>query len=208
MKRRTLLVALTLLATLPSLAQDQGIYEAEVPADYTFVRVVDIEGAIGTTGSISGLNFTTGQSGASDYVGVAPGQRVLEANGESWTVTIPAAKILTIVFSADAEPLVIEDIISDEPTKATLALYNLSDFDVSMSTFIKQDVEIFPPTAPNTSVYRTINSATIPIKIIQDGTVIADLADQAIQRRTIVSYFVFAVDGGISVATQVDRTRG
>jgi hypothetical protein len=207
MRRRTILVGLTMLAVLPAIAQDQGIYEAAVPEDYSFVRVVHMSGTTGALGSLSGVSFITGESGASDYIAVAPGPRVLEADGERWTVQLPAAKILTVAYRAGGDPVLLEDIVADDPTKATLALYNFSDAEASMSTFLKQDVEILPPTAPSTAAYRAINSATIPIKILQGSTMVAELADQAIQRRTIVSYFVFGVDGGVHVTSQVDRTR-
>ena len=207
MKRRSILVGLMLLGVLPALAQDQGIYAPEVPDNYSFVRVVDMAGTEGASGTLSGVSFTTGQSGASDYIAVAPGPSSLVVDAQSWSVQLPEAKILTIAYRAEGEPVVLEDEVSDDPTKATLALYNFGSADAGMSTFLKQDVEILPGTAPGSAAYRAINSATIPIKILQGDAVIAELPDQTIQRRTIVSYFVFNADGGVRVTSQVDRTR-
>lgn len=114
-------------------AQDAGLYGKAMDPEASFVRVVSLEGLASVIGGTS----VNSQQGISPYVNVEPGEVEISAGTRSSQVDVEPGSFYTLAFTPSGAK-VFKDDVKNDPAKAQVYLYNLSDLD---------SVDLFVPAA-------------------------------------------------------------
>lgn len=114
-------------------AQDAGLYGKVMDPMASFVRVVSLE----APASVIGGTSVNSQQGISPYVNVEPGKVEISAGTRSSRVDVEPGSFYTLAVTASGAR-VFKDDVKNDPAKAQVYLYNLSDLD---------GVDLFVPAA-------------------------------------------------------------
>lgn len=204
--RRIALYSLVGALTLPALgawAGDDGLYEGVFDPDSSFVRVV----APGQSfASIDDTTIRDLDGGVSAYVNVMPGQIEVTMPDGSTTVDVQPASHYTVVMAQGSQPVVLQDEITQSPSRADISVYNLSS---------RNDVELFVPAAkavaiegvgPEGGKSVAIKAPlTLDLEMRADEEVLASVAQVALERKAGMSLVLTEADGGFT-ATAVPNS--
>lgn len=202
---KLLLAILALAATAAPaavLAQDASLYDAPIDPNSAFVRVL-VPGA-----AMAVVNGTTVEGltdGLSAYVNVEPGEIAVAAGDATGTVSATPGGYYTYAWTAAGEPVVLQDQAANDPSKAVVYFYNLSD---------KAAVDLFVPSAKVNAIEAIPASAgksvalkaplKLDVEVIADGQTIAKVAQVDLRRRGGVS-IILSGSGGNYTATAVEN---
>lgn len=185
--------ACSVMATgLPVLAADDdaGIYDADVPKDWSFIRIAASDPAAVATATIGEKPFKVSADGVSEYVARAPGDYTLLVKGQSTRLPVGQGQYLTILADAGGkEPVVVADAFTADPAKCALALYNLSDALVSLTALAKRS-PVIKAVAPMSGVSLEVNAVAIDLNVEIAGTIIRTFEKTTLKRRSVTSIFV------------------
>jgi len=196
------LAALLLLSAAPVLAQDDGLYDAPVDPNSAFVRVLVPGAAVAV---VNGTTVDEVTDGLSAYVNVAPGDIQVSAGDVAGSVTAVPGAYYTYASTSTGEPLVLTDQPANDPSKATVYFYNLSD---------KPTVDLFVPSAKVKAIEGVAGDTarsvalkaplTLDFEVQAEGTTVAKVAALDLKRRGGVS-IVFSGSDGSYTATAVEN---
>jgi alginate O-acetyltransferase complex protein AlgF len=204
---RSILVAgsiasLALLAAVPSIAQDDGLYDAPVDPNSAFVRVLVPGAAVAV---VNGTTIDDMTGGLSAYVNVQPGDIQVSAGDVAGSVTAVPGAYYTYATGAAGEPVLLTDLPATDPSKATVYFYNLSDMAV---------VDLFVPSAKVKAIEGVAGDAaksvalkaplTLDFEVQAEGATVAKVAALDLKRRGGVSIVFTGSDGSYS-ATAVEN---
>lgn len=201
-KLMTLAAAMLLSSATFALAQDDGLYDAPVDPNSSFVRVLVPGSAVAVVNGTTVDNVTDGLSA---YVNVQPGDIPVSAGDVSGSVTAEPGTYYTYAWSVEGEPLVLQDSPATDPSKATVYFYNLSDL---------ASVDLFVPTAKVKAIEAIAGDTaksvalkaplTLDFEVQADGQPVATVASLDLKRRGGVS-IVFTGSNGSYTATAVEN---
>ena len=196
------LAAALLLSAAPVFAQDDGLYDAPVDPNSAFVRVLVPGAAVAV---VNGTTIDNVTDGLSAYVNVQPGDIQVSAGDVAGSVTAEPGAYYTYASTASGEPLVVTDQPANDPSKATVYFYNLSD---------KPSVDLFVPSAKVKALEGVAGDSaksvalkaplTLDFEVQADGATVAQVAALDLKRRGGVS-IVFSGSGGNYTATAVEN---
>lgn len=114
-------------------AQDAGLYGKAADPNASFVRVVAFDQQLAT---IAGKPVSP-THGVSPYVNVDPGSIKISSGGKDASMKVEPGKYYTMTIGPDGERI-FSDTVKNDPAKAQLYLYNLSDI---------PNIDLFVPAA-------------------------------------------------------------
>jgi alginate O-acetyltransferase complex protein AlgF len=189
-------------ASLPSSAQDDGLYEAPVDPNSAFVRVLLPGAAIAV---VNGSHFNKLPGGLSPYVNVMPGEVELSAGEADATVNAAPGIFYTLAWDAAGGVVTIKDRVSNDPAKADVYLYNLSD-QPSVDLFVPaakvNAIEGAPAAGSKSVALKAPLKVDVEIKI--KGETIGKVAGLSLTRRGGVSV-VLSGSNGVYTVTAVNN---
>jgi len=131
----------------PAFAQDAGLYGKPLDPNGSFVRVLDTSAS---SVVIAGSQIADFDGGVSPYVAVKPGTIDMSIGAQSASITAAAGRYYTYAKLSDGQTKLYVDGVKDDPSKAQVYLYNLSDL---------QAVDLVVPAA-NATAIKGVSSGT------------------------------------------------
>ena len=184
------------------------LYDAVAPADSAFVRVLNIsDGVVETTlaGKLYPQRVASGLLGR--YRFTAPGNSAITVNGLKIEQALEANKAYTILYDG-ADITVISDKFVNEPRKAQVSLYNLTNQDVALKTSDGAVVVVDSIGTGETGV-RLINEVKIKFSAFSGDKKISDFDEFFLRKGNSYSYVLY-FDGvsykSIGVMNSIDPT--
>lgn len=187
-----LILAFLALLVIPFSAQagEEDLYAPVPPADSAFVRTVNLTGDDKAAIQLGGASFpASAQALVSDYIVIKQGEHSLTVGEKSQAVTIEAKQYYTVAVAKDGTANVLKDGLIEDPSKAMLYFYNLSDA-ASASLFApSHKASIFENIAAGTSTSRTINPVTIDVDV-KAGDAVVGTQKAELKRQAGTSVFL------------------
>lgn len=184
-------VAAAITAAAAAQAQDAGLYGKVADPNASFVRIVAFDQQSATIG---GKPVAPAQ-GVSPYVNVDPGSVEVSSGGKNAVVKVEPGKYYTMTIEPNGER-VFSDIVKNDPAKAQLYLYNLSDI---------PNVDLFVPAAKALALkgVATGQSKDVALKaplslafeVQRDGVAVADIEPIDIKRKAGYSIVISGTNG-------------
>jgi hypothetical protein len=169
-------------------AQDAGLYDAPIPADAGFVRVIARDGKAGMTLPVGDRTLTTGPDGVSPYA-------IFKQGGYpagSGTVDVAAGTFTTVIVDPATGAV---SALSDEPLASPKAsgihVYNLSALP-SVTLFAPEfERVVVDGVASGTTKGRAFGEGSLVLEVRAGDRSVATFPKRAIGRRQAVSVIVF-----------------
>lgn len=181
-------LAIAGLAAPEARAQDAGLYDAPIPADAGFVRILAKDGRAGVTLQVGDRTLTTGPDGVSPYMIFLKGQ----FPAGSGTVDVAAGSFTSIVVdpaTGALSPLADEPLAS--PKASGIHVYNLSAVP-SVTLFAPEFGRVVVDgVASGSTRGRAFGEGSLILEIRAGDRSIATFPKRAIGRRQAVSVVVF-----------------
>ena len=207
MQSGLLVVISVSVAVTTAQAGEGALYAAEAPDGAAFVRVVnaDASGSL-VQAEIGGKVIKEVEPlAASPYIYLPAGTYQLEVAGQSTPMTMKKGEFYTAVVLDSGETKVLKDVAFDNPRKALLSFYNLTDDGgVSLKT-ADGKVAVIDPVDSLDVANREINAVKIALGAFHSGEALAKSAQISLQRGKVFS--VFAIDVGGSPRLVVAENR-
>lgn len=198
----TLSLLALLAATQGASAQDDGLYDAPIDPNSAFVRVLSPGAAVAV---VNGTTVDQVTDGLSAYVNVDPGDIQVAAGDVSGSVSASAGAYYTYAWSAAGDPVVLTDQPANDPSKATVYFYNLSDI-ASVDLFVPSaKVKAIEGVAGDTTKSVALKAPlTLDFEVQSGGATVAKVAALDLKRRGGVS-IVFSGTAGNYTAAAVEN---
>lgn len=204
---------ITLLALLmPSLAiaADEGLYEPTPPANSAFVRVIQADMATkNVTPELGGKSFgKLNYPAVSSYQVIPAGEHEFKSGSAKTSFAVDAGRYYSIALTSGAAPSLLEDALIGNPAKARLYFYNLADAKEATLFAPKQKAAILSKQAKGTSASREINALTLPLHVLVEEKIAAQLPQVQLKRRAGTSVVLFGKKGAykaLSMESSVAR---
>ena len=173
-------------APLPVRAQDAGLYDAPIPADAGFVRLVAADGRAGATVEIDERTLTTGTDGVSPYAIFKAGRH--SAGGTELPVS--AGSFTTLVIGADGRLAVLSDEPLASPKASGIHVYNLSAVPTVTLFAPEFGRSVVEDVAAGTTKGRAFGEGALVLEVRAGDRGIATFPKRGINRRQAVSVIV------------------
>ncbi len=201
---------LTFSWSISQAAQDGNadLYDAVAPANSAFVRVLNLsERNIEVT--LSGKNkpqaVTSGQFGG--YRFVAPGQHRIAVGDKVLESELKANTASTVIYR-DGELLLIADQFVNEPRKAQIAFYNLTEKPAALKTVDGQHVVVETINRDQTGS-RMVNELKIAFAAYAEADKLVSFDELFLKKGRSYSYALLPAGNGyraISLTNSIDPT--
>ncbi len=164
-----------------AMAEDEGLYDPAPPSGSAFVRFINAD-EVPAQPEAKGKKHAKISTGiVSPYYPVAAGETDLRLGEAKTSQDIEEGAFYTAILK-DAGLKVMKDQSPDNPAKAMLAFYNLTDKgDLTLKTDDGK-VEIIPATGPVESGYRQVNGVEIKAAVYNGDAKIADAGSVDLKR--------------------------
>ena len=206
---RALIILLT-IASAAAQAQDGNadLYDPVAPANSAFVRVLNLsERNIEVT--LSSKNkpqaVTSGQFGG--YRFVAPGKHRIAVGDKALESELKANTASTVIYR-DGELLLIADQFVNEPRKALIAFYNLTEKPAALKTVDGQHVVVDMITRDQTGS-RMVNELKIAFAAYAEADKLVSFDELFLKKGRSYSYALLPAGNGyraITLANSIDPT--
>ena len=182
--KKWLLTLFVFAAPSLALAVDEGLYEPAPPANSAFVRVIDADAALKTvSATLGGVGFgKVTYPAISPYVVIPAGEKELVAGKLKEKLNLEAGRYYSVALMNGTSKL-LEDPSINNPAKARVYFYNLSDAADATLFAPKQKAPILSKQAPGTSTSREMNALTLPLQVLADDKNVKIFPDVALKRR-------------------------
>lgn len=202
------LVVISLFGAVSTVHAGEGaLYAAEAPDGAAFIRVVnaDASGSLAQA-EIGGKTIKEVEPlSASPYIYLPAGTYQLEVAGKATPVQMDKNEFYTAVVLDSGETKVLKDVAFDNPRKALLSFYNLTEEGgVSLKT-ADGKVAVIESVDAISVDNREINAVKIMLGAFQSGEPLAKTPQISLQRGKVFS--VFAIDVGGSPRLVVAENR-
>ncbi len=194
---KTLLSALALLCVpFSAMAGEEDLYAPVPPADSAFVRTVNLTADDGLAIQLDGAAFPAGDvASVSNYAVIKQGAKTLTAGDRTQPLTIEAKQYYTIAVPKTGEAKLLKDAPIENPAKAMIYFYNLSDAADAALDAPSHKATIFEKVAAGTNASRDINATTIDLAVKADGAEVTKLEKIELVRQAGVSIFLTGEKG-------------
>jgi len=172
--------------TSPVRAQDAGLYDAPIPADAGFVRVVAADGRAGATVVIDERTLATGADGVSPYAIFKAGR--YPAGGVE--LAVAAGSFNTLVLGADGRLAVLTDEPLASPKASGIHVYNLSALPTVTLFAPEFGRAVVEDVASGTTKGRAFGEGALVLEVRADDRSLATFPKRGINRRQAVSVIV------------------
>ena len=173
-----------------------GLYD-DIVEDIAFVRFVHAAPGQGSSEvrimAVPFLDLEPQQ--VSPYQSLAPGSIRIEIADSSSELELNSGDFYTVVLH-DEGLLILEDSALDDPTRALLSLYNLSDIAALSLSSADGSAEVFRDVAPQNKASIAVNATDISLAVSGDGEVLEVLEDLRLERAEAYSIIALASDEG------------
>jgi hypothetical protein len=171
-----------------ALAQDAGLYDAPIPADAGFVRMIARDGAAGATLPVGDRTLTTGADGVSPYAIFKQGRYP----AGSGAVDVAAGTFTTVVVDPATGALAaLADAPLASPKASGIHVYNLSALP-SVTLFAPEfERVVVDAVAPGETKGRAFGEGSLVLEVRAGDRSVAVFPKRAIGRRQAVSVIVF-----------------
>lgn len=203
-----LYTAALLFLTAPAQAQDgnAALYGPVPPADAAFVRVLNLSGDI-TEATVAGKSRaqTIGAGRLGNFVFVEPGPRRISVGGQHYETSLSPHSALTLVFNGQVLTPIL-DSFSENPKKALVSFYNLTEEPLALKT---QDgrYTLIEPVPARQSGSRPVNEVKITLAAYAGDHQVTAFDEAFLKKGRSYSYLVVSdVDGyrTLSLANTLD----
>jgi len=179
--------------------EDEGLYPDAPPADAGFVRVINHGDDMRNDMTLSGISLgEVAQKSVTDYAVLKQGDVSLEIGDVSMAHAISAGEYYTVA-SLNDDIIFIEDHKIDDPTKAVIALYNLSDIANISLISTTHNADVFKDVASGTKDARSINAVSLGIAIKNGDQIVSEMTGVKLERQIATSLFVTGNNGTYDV---------
>jgi alginate O-acetyltransferase complex protein AlgF len=195
---KTAFIMLICLA-IPALAQagEDALYAAEAPDGAAFIRVVNAsvsgslpEVRIGDK-SIRDVQPVT----ASSYIYLPEGTYKITVGKKTEPLAMEKDQFYTAVVLSSGELKILKDKAFQNPRKALISFYNLTDSNgISLKTSDGK-VSVIDPVEALSEASREINAVKVTLGAFSDGETVAQAAPVSLQRGKVFSFFVIDTGG-------------
>ncbi|MGV1871796.1 alginate O-acetyltransferase AlgF [Agrobacterium rosae] len=175
-------------------AQDAGLYGKAADPKASFVRVVSLDQQSATIGG----KPVPPTQGVSPYVNVNAGSVEISSGGQSTVMTVEPGKYYTMTMGLKGER-VFSDVVKNDPAKAQLYLYNLSDL-VSVDLFVPaaKAVALKGVAAGESRDVALKAPLSLAFEIQKDGSAVATTETIDLKRKTAYSIVITGANGRYS----------
>jgi len=184
---------LALLIVMPSLSiasEDEGLYPDAPPVNAAFVRVINQSGAVMNDASLSGISLgDVDAMTVTEYAVLTEGESEIKLGDKTLNHTLVAGDYYTVASKGDTL-IILGDQKVENPTKALIAVYNLSDIENISFVSTTHNADIFKDVVSGTSNARDINAVSIGVGIKNDDVVVAEISDVKLERQVATSIFI------------------
>lgn len=185
---------------------NDALYPSPPPAGSAFVRVLNLTGTsvdVLLNGKSKAQKVSGGHIGG--YLYIAPGSRKLNVGETSFELNLKAESAITVIYDGkNLKP--ITDVYSLDPTKASVAFYNLTESPLSLKTSDGKHA-IVDAVAKDQMGTRLVNEIKIGFAIYNGEQNIAKFSEQFLRKGASYSY-VALLQGGqvktLSLANSFD----
>ncbi|WP_417565676.1 alginate O-acetyltransferase AlgF [Marinobacter sp.] len=192
-----LLVVISFIFAVSAAQGGEGaLYAAEAPDGAAFIRVInaDASGSLAHAAIGGKVIKEVEPLAASPYIYLPEGTYQLEVAGRSTPVRMDKNEFYTVVVLDSGKTKVLNDVAFDNPRKAMLSFYNLTDEGgVSLRT-ADGKVAVIESVDSLDVDNREINAVKIVLGAFQSGESLARTPQISLQRGKVFS--VFAIDVG------------
>lgn len=177
-------------------AGEDALYAAEAPDGAAFIRVVnaDASGAIARASVGDKVIKEVSPLEASPYIYLAEGSYQVDVAGKQASVTMKKNEFYTVVVLASGKLKVLKDVTFDNPRKALLSFYNLTNTGGVALKTSDGKVDVIDSVGSLAVDNREINAVQIALGAFQSGQALAKTGEVNLQRGKVFS--VFAIDVG------------
>lgn len=200
MKKLFVLLAFLLLP-LSATAGEEALYAPVPPADSAFVRTVNAGDDSVPPVRLDGSAFPAGeQKAVSDYAVIKQGEHVLTIGEENQPITIDAGQYYTVVVLKDGAVKILKDALIENPAKATIYFYNLSDAAAATLEVPSYKATIFENIAVGEGASREINAVSgFSLAVKADGKDAGKIDGIELKRQQGISVFLTGTEGQYKV---------
>jgi alginate O-acetyltransferase complex protein AlgF len=207
---RALFMLLILGSATAQAAQDNNadLYDPVAPANSAFIRVLNLSER-NIEVSLSGKNkpqlVSSGQFGG--YRFVAPGKQLISTGGQTLESELKANTASTVIYR-DGKLLLLADKFVDEPRKAQIAFYNLTDKPAALKTVDGQHVVVDTLQRDQTGS-RMVNELKIAFAAYADNDKLSSFDELFLKKGRSYSYALLPAGSGyraITLANSIDPT--
>lgn len=193
MKLQKILTILASLFILSNYIQadesNADLYDAVAPADSAFVRIINLSNSTISatlTGKVNPQRIAVNQLG--NYRFVTPGKHKVSTEKTSIDLDLKANSAVTLVYENNQLTL-INDQFSNEPRKAQIAFYNLTNQPLALKTADGKQ-EVISTLNKNQTASRKINEIKIAFAAYLGSKKIIDYPINFLKKGGSYSYFV------------------
>lgn len=191
MKNLWSILATFLFISSLAIAGEEALYAPVPPADSAFVRIVNITDDPDLIVKLDGVVLNgIKEIPVSDFVIIKQGQRNLNYADHSEELDIKAGKYYTIAILINNKVHLMDDALIENPSKAVLYFYNLSDLNSASLFAPSYKATIFENIATNTSISREINAVDFDLIVKSSSEEIKTLKDISLKRQIGTSIFL------------------
>ncbi|MCC6597509.1 MAG: alginate O-acetyltransferase AlgF [Alphaproteobacteria bacterium] len=192
-----------LLFPLSVSANEEALYAPVPPAESAFVRAVNVSADENLSLKIDDAGFTPSEKAfVSDYAVVTQGSHNVTFGKNQKSVSLEAQKHYTLAAMADGTLKVMKDAEIENPAKAMVYFYNLSDAKAATLEAPSHKATIFENIAAGESASREINAVNFSLSVKVDGKEVGTLGGVDLKREQGTSIFLTGKgDYAIAVVT-------
>lgn len=177
---------LALAPVVPAAAQDAGLYDAPIPADAGFVRILAGDGRAGATVQIEDRTLTTGADGVSPYLIFKAGRYPA---GET-EIAVAAGSFTTLVLGVDGRLQTLADEPLASPKASGIHVYNLSALPAVTLFAPEFGRAVVEDVAAGTTKGRAFGEGALVLEVRAGDRSLAAFPKRSINRRQAVSVIV------------------
>lgn len=194
------LLATLTLATSATAQADDGLYEAARDPDASFVRLIVPGKSFGT---VAAAGISDLENGVSAYINVEPGEVRVAVEGAEGSFTVEPRSFYSVVLSADGTPTALPDALVENPAKADVSFFNLTDLD-GVDLFVpraKANVAQGVAAGSNSSV-AVKAPLTLDFEVRSGEEVLATVASVSLERKAGITIIVTGSGGSYKAFAQ------
>lgn len=193
------------LLIVPALiaAGDQALYDKPPPPGSAFVRLLSGSDTV-TSGEVDGVGEIAIDPGVPSPYFALVGDRVeIAIGGDVLSIDLVPGRFLTAVYNSESAVSITEDLVDENPTKAGVQFYNLTDIeDVSLVAPQFQAV-VVEKVAPWSSGYREINEVTLTLAAHNNESQLVELKEVLLKRRNEIAIVLSYQNKELSLGAHV-----
>lgn len=189
MKRLILTLMMLILPVSAAHAVDEALYDPAPPADSAFVRLINASGEKTVSGLIGSITFKE-VADVSPYMVLKAGKYDLSVGKAKQSVEVKAGTSYTFAYSKDGDKEALasfEDAAMDDPSKAMIYFYNLSDKEANLRA-PNFNTDIVSKVAAGTSQSKALNALTVDVALTVDNNDVKTFPGIELKRRNGYSF--------------------